>query len=247
MRKKLLVIILIGAVLLMSACGSPQESDLTEDAAPTVNDGEAIETAYYSILRGICNDHVYPDGTDCGYFEASDPSANQYAIYDIDGDGADELIVVYTSTISMAGMVEKIYRYDTETGETTEVLSEFPLLTFYDNGIIQADRSHNQGPAGDSLWPYTLWQYDAGTDGYTAVGMADAWDESMTGEYDGKPFPAEADQDGDGVVYYIMEYGNYDLSAPVDKAQYEQWRDSYLGGAAKVTLPFEDLTAENVA
>ena len=105
--------------------------------------------------------------------------------------------------------------------------SNFPLLTFYDNGVIQAGWSHNQGRAGDSLWPYTFWRYDAETDAYTAGEDVDAWDKSLVEE----GFPDSVDADGDGVVYYIMPYGSYDTSQPVDGPAYQQWRDAFVGGA----------------
>ena len=72
--------------------------------------------------------------------------------------------------------------------------------------------------------------------------MVDAW-EKMFSE-DG--FPDDVDRDGDGVVYFLMAYGNYDTSGPVDGAAYQQWRDSYIGGAAPLELPFVPLTEENI-
>lgn len=226
---------------------SPAPAPAEGEPSPAVNDRGAMLSAYYGVLRGILYDHVFPDGTDCGYYEAKEAYANQFAICDVDGDGEEELIVLYTTTPAEAGKVEKIYRFDHEAGEVREVFSQFPLLTFYDNGVIQAGWAHRPGPGGDDLWPYTLWQHDPATDGYTAVGMVEAWDRSWSGdEYNGQTFPDDVDQDGDGVVYYIMDYGNYDLSDPVDNAAYEQWRSAFLDGAEAFTPPFQDLSAETI-
>lgn len=208
-------------------------------------DQEAMKEAYQSILKGIYYDHTFPDGQACDWDDTQDMSQNQFAVYDIDQDGKDELILSYT-TGSMAGMAELIYDFDNNTKTANEELREFPALTFYDNGIIQADWSHNQGLAGD-FWPYTLYQYDSETDRYVNVAMVDAWDRSLSEtNSDGTSFPAESDADGDGIVYYIMKDGVYALENPVDGAAYEQWRDSYTGTAQAVEVPFLNLTEENI-
>lgn len=146
----------------------------------------------------------------------------------------------------MAGMVEKIYDFDRNTNAVTEEFEEFPNLTFYDNGIIEAGLSHNQGLAGD-FWPYSLYKYDNESDTYRFMGTVDAWDKSVaeTG-YDEKPFPKEIDKNGNGIVYYITSNGTTNITNPIDKEKYDQWHDSYIGNAKKVNLPFMKLTKENI-
>jgi len=36
------------------------------------------------------------------------------------------------------------------------------------------------------------------------------------------------------------------LDHPVDWIEYEQWRDSYMGNAKEVNVPFVNLTEENI-
>lgn len=77
------------------------------------------------------------------------------------------------------------------------VLSEFPALTFYENGTVTADWSHNQGRAG-RFWPYTLYQYSPDSGVYEETGSVDAWDLECAGgdERLAAAFPDEADAGG---------------------------------------------------
>ena len=77
-----------------------------------------------------------------------------------------------------------------------EELSQFPMLTFYDNATIGAGISHNQGYAGE-FWPYMFYTYDAANDSYRAEYFVDAWDKSLSDvNYNGEAFPDDADKDG---------------------------------------------------
>ena len=64
-------------------------------------------------------------------------------------------------------------------------------------------------------------------------------------DYDGNPFPQEVDADGDGVVYYVATEGN-EPKAPMDGAEYGQWRDSCLKGAKPIQVPYVNLTTDNI-
>ena len=63
----------------------------------------------------------------------------------------------------------------------------------------------------------------------------------------GNPFPEDIDLDKDGVVYYIIPYGQDDYGTPVDYAEYEKWYLSYLNGARKMQIPYQELTEENIS
>ncbi len=207
---------------------------------------ESLPGAYRAVLTDLLEKGVFPGGEEAERFADSAP--DQYAVFDVDGDGREELLIRHTDAPT-AGMVEKVYDIDPGTGAVREQFSDFPGMSFYDNGALKVEMSHNQGRAGNVLWPYALWTYQAGTDSYEVVGIVDAWDKSL-GETmgDDLAFPADVDQDGDGVVYYIMPYGGYWLEEEyaVDKARYDLWVDTYLGGAAALEIPFQDLTAESL-
>ncbi len=195
--------------------------------------------------------NIFPDGTEHGLQPASaDISDNMFAVYDIDADGREELIVFYTTTYT-AGMVEIIYDYDSGTGDVREEFLAYPMRTYYDNGIVEVEASHNQGLASDggadgNFWPYSLYRYDPETDAYVSLASVDAWSRGFREEdYDGNPFPQEVDADGDGVVYYVATEGN-EPEAPMDGAEYDQWRDSCLKGAEPIQVPYVNLTTDNI-
>lgn len=252
--------LLLAAVLGMTSCATgaqggdaalpspvqPEPSAASSQTpAPAVPLQEARE-AYYTALQNLLNRHVLPDGTDCGYDSVSNMAENKFALYDIDQDGTEELIVMYTTTY-MAGQVQAVYEYDGAAKELSAELVEFPMLTFYDNGVVKAGWSHNQGLAGE-FWPYTLYQYDASSDRYVNVGMVDAWDKNLSQtDAQGNPFPDEIDVSGTGFVYYIMTNGEYETVDPVDASSYNEWFDSYQKGAAEVEIPYQDLTEEQIA
>lgn len=206
---------------------------------------ELIPSAFRDILRRFIN-----ECREAATGGAEDISRNFFAICDVDGDGRNELITQLRDA-AMPGQAETVYD---EYG--TEILRGYPLMTYYDNGYVQAGWSHNQGRAGDKLWPYTLYRATGtGRDRiYSRVAEIDGWDKSLgdrylsyTGEY--IPFPDEADADGDGFVYYLItEDGGYapEYGTPMDYAGYAVWAAVFLG--ANVVKPsYIPLTEENIA
>ena len=138
--------------LLTSACQAGPAADAAPSAVqpePTAvapDGGEAFlqarNRAYYAALDDLLSRHLLPDGTDCGYDPNSDPSGNQFAICDVDADGRDELILAYTATYT-AGQTLCVLDYDESGDRLRTELTEYPLLTFYDNGTARADWSYN--------------------------------------------------------------------------------------------------------
>ncbi len=211
-------------------------------------DIQLMKAAYISALEGIYFDNVYPDGTSCNFVEDYDKTKNRFAVYDIDFDGKDELIIEYTSSYN-AGMGTIIYDFDPQTNTFEQELVEYPALSFYDNGVVEAAASHNHGMAAtyDDFWPYHLYQYKPELDKYILIAMVDAWDkEYAKKDSDGNLFPQEVDVDGDGIVYYVMTDGEYKLEKPIDADEYNQWKNSYIGSANEINIPYKYLTEENI-
>ena len=191
------------------ALGEPPESGaeepLEESPAPSPKPGASITAeedqarmlAYGKVLWDMYLLGLRPDGeeleraTDLGPAEG-----NRFALVDLNGDGAEELIVCWAQAC-MAGMQGLVYTYDYPEEELRLVLSEFPALTFYENGTVTADWSHNQGRAG-RFWPYTLYQYSPDSGVYEETGSVDAWDLECAGgdERLAAAFPDEADAGG---------------------------------------------------
>lgn len=223
-----------------------EDPALSEEAVPTLEE-EAQRLAYGKALWDMYQSGTLPDGSALEYIDMESAADNSFALTDIDGDGKEELLLFWVNT-SMAGMVGAVFGYDE--GVVQVQLSEFPLLTFYENGIVKAEWSHNQGLAGE-FWPYHVYRYDALSDVYQYFGGVDAWDKSVQEEnHNGTSFPTDIDVDGDGVVYYIFTAnweGGYDDIPLVDGADYENWRNAYIQSAEEIHIPIQKLTEENIS
>lgn len=200
--------------------------------------------AYSDALDNLLQNRITPDGVPSDEQDTTTPS--RFAVYDVDGDGSDELILL-NHTATTAGTTGFVFGYSPEEPMIATELLESTDLTFYDNGVVLSKWSHNQGLAGD-FWPYNILKYDASIDCYLPYGAVDAWGKSVRETNDeGQPFPTEIDKSGAGVVYYIMKEGQYEYGAPVDQAEYLSWLDSVLAGAQELQVPYLDLNSENVA
>lgn len=247
----LLLLSMLGSLVACNAPSAPTVSaplpTVSFPSLPVTEENRDTRTLYAQVLTTLLDENLLPGEINDpeGYIgtvaEREAMAENQFAVCDVDGDGREELVIQYTTAI-VAGMQALIYDID-ENGDLRLQFSEFPNLTFYDNGAIQAGWSHNQGLAGD-FWPYTLYVYDPESDLYRDVGSVDAWSR----DYQPQNYPADTDTSGTGFVYYVYrdmgtEYG---MLPPVDESQYLQWREEYLSGAAELELPWQSLTAEHI-
>lgn len=254
MRKSMLAG-LLALTLVLSGCGgkgdasasgsgSGNASGSASGSEPVnVPTAEEVQTARKTLEDAV--ETLRTTGTLPG-FEAlvGDEMSTEYryTITDIDGDGFEELLMQGTGV--MASMDYLVL--DGQGGQLRAELEAFPSLTFYENGYVRADASHNQGLAGD-FWPYALYRYDAESDSYQQVAVADAWDGSIhPQDYAGNPFPKDADVSGAGIVYYVAENGeSYGESgtpdvAPMDQADFQKWEASWQGSGAVVEFSLEN-------
>ena len=204
----------------------------------------ADESLLTPIFRNILREFIHQ----CRAEGTENLSSENFAICDVNGDGKNELIIQRNSTY-VAGQVERVY-----SANGNELLAEYPMTTYYDNGYVAAGWSHNQGVAGDKLWPYTLYRYDSSAGKYVQEAAVDGWDKSLRDtclSYDETiiPFPEDVDKDGDGFVYYIItEAGGYApvYGEPMDYADYALWVSRYLE-ANVIDVPYYPLTEENIS
>ncbi len=272
MRKSMLAG-LLALTLVLSGCGGKGEPSASGSGSGNVSGSasgsvssqepvnvptaEEVQTARKTLEDAV--ETLRTTGTLPG-FEAlvGDETSTEYryAITDIDGDGFEELLLMQDTGV-MASMDYLIL--DGQGGQLRAELEVFPSLTFYENGYVRADASHNQGLAVD-FWPYALYRYDAESDRYQKVAMADAWDGAIhPQDYAGNPFPKDADVSGAGIVYYVAgdgalysEDGSF-APAPMDQADFQKWEASWQGSGAVVEFSLEneivtdDLLAENAA
>lgn len=219
---------------------------------PETAELSAEQVTYRSVLENIYYNRTLPDGNtlpDDGY----DITLNEFAVCDVDGDGRDELILMYSNT-AMAGMFARVYDHDAYGNIINEIWG-FPSMRFYDSGVIEVDISHNQGYSGE-FWPYSLYQYDPETDKYNEIAFVEAMDKKLVGrvnsyaaEYGSENplvYPKEADTSGSGFVYYIHPNGFTGDVSPVDVTEYSDWHNQYVGGARQIKPEFMKLTEENI-
>ena len=221
------------------------------EATPAPVEGTA-RSYFVKALKDFYYDGLLPNGTQTEEYGSGPISdRNQFAVQDVDGDGEEELIVLYTTTYT-AGQTGLVMAFDPDfTGygaPLREELAGFPLFTFYGSGAVEVGWSHNQGLAGDSLWPYDLYVYDRVLDTYGNFASVDAWDKSLseTSWSDGSPFPEEVDADGDGIVYYVRPAGTYGSIEPVDGPIYQAWREAVVGNISPMGIEFQPLDIEHI-
>ena len=222
-----------------------ESEDITENETAFSNLEVERKQAYRTVLTDIYHDQIFPGGRDLGYdgFPVSD---NRFALEDIDSDGSVELILLYTTTY-VAGNAEIIYDFDASTGGVREQFIEYPAVVHFDNGILKVDASHNH-TLSEKVWPYTLYQYNAESDSYDVIAQVEAWDKEISDtDYEENKFPDDADTDGDQTVYYIMKTDEYAQKELVDGEAYDQWYESYRNGAGTITIPYMELTLENIS
>ena len=219
-----------------------------EAEPPAVTPDPEARATFTAALEALISDYVLPGGVPVDPPGTQDGmAANQFAVCDVDGDGEEELVIGYVSGM-YAGYRGMVYRYDPASGRLETQLEEFPMLTFYDNGAVQAGWSHNQGRGG-RFWPYTLYQYQPGEDGYSCVGSADAYDFEIAANNNFLDYPHETDTSGAGFVFYLYpeSLDDYGQAPAVDLSDYLAWREEYVSGANRLAVPYQALTRENVA
>lgn len=222
----------------------PEEKEEEADSDAQERNLAQIRHAYAEALSGIYYGSVLPDGTMLEIDDYSTISDNQFAIADVDGDGRQELVLYFTTT-SSAGMIGCVWEYDPVTGNLVNELMEYPSLTFYDNGLLQADASHNHS-MGMEFWPYTLFQYEAASDSYGLLYSVSSWEKAFSDiDYEGNPFPEETDADGDGLVYLVTD-GTTGITTTMDNGDFEAWSQETFAGGAAIELPWESLSYEAI-
>ena len=100
------------------------------DVQPT--DAEPVERSvreiYREALDNLHDHNMLPDGDEADT-TLGDIEENQFAIFDVDGDGRDELIIRIAASAPMAGMVEMVYDLN-EQGALGPELPAVPSLPY---------------------------------------------------------------------------------------------------------------------
>lgn len=217
-----------------------------ETTAEQDNYNEKAYAAYKTTLENVLYNYTLPDGTTFAEDDVYRMSDNSFLIYDVDNDGRDELVLLYTDTY-MAAMAGYILDCDSD-GDTEIQFTSFPSFDFYGNGVVEVGASHGSGLSGE-FWSYTLFSYNSETDSYAEVAYVDAYDKKAMDEmYEITQdpqyiYPAEIDKSGSGIVYVVTDGGNAKF---LDSDEYEEWHSRWVGNSKKLELPYMELTQENI-
>ena len=252
-----IVPLLLVAVLLLCGCSEliPPRSTVEFSETPNAQ-AEAVQPqltsiatipadelpmrqCYQAVLECLYTDHTWPDGQTAelqGFIEE-----NRFAIADVDGDGAQELVIFFTSTY-MAGKCAAVYGYDAQTQQVFQELTASLATTLYDNGLAKLDDSHNHSWSME-VWPWSLARYDAAADRYVETTSVQGWEKEFGDVFweDNQPFPD--DKAEDGLVYRIAENGAVLLLSPTE---YARWEQELFGNAQPVPLDCLPLTPETI-
>ncbi len=223
------------------------ETETETETEPIVSIDEENEQSiklsrqkFADVLATLGMGYKWPDDTLVDEGDYSSVLNNEFSIFDIDGDGNEELIIAYTYT-SNAGMKYEVYGYDVEKGALNSELKIYPAATHYSNGITIANESHNQ--TYSDVWPYQVYKYNVAEDKYDIIASVYAWDKSYSDkDYDGKPFPTDQDKDKDGIIYYVTEN---DTETIMDKTDYDAWYKKCVGDDDKIDLIWNTLEPKN--
>lgn len=211
-----------------------------------------VRNRYCSALTDFLLGGALPDG----YFDSSDydenmpdidedydwQEGNEYAFADVNGDDQEELLLSLKHNYT-AGQIGYIYSYDSVAKTMINEMTTYPVFDeVYSNGVIKMGISHNQGMAGDALWPYDLWVYDSKQKVFDVIASVDAWDGNVfPTDYSDTPFPSELDENGDGVLYtHEWDEGNHSYKW-IDNAEYEEWLNTYIANADLVPIEWKEI------
>ncbi|MBP0972660.1 MAG: hypothetical protein J5851_02000 [Oscillospiraceae bacterium] len=193
---------------------------------------------YREALENLRDHEIFPDGSGChvsGYMDD-----NRFAVYDIDGDGKEELIIRFDQA-EEKDQIELIYDVNDRSSLFEELVCT-PNVTYYEGGLVKVDAFPDKGYRGD-FRPYAVYQYDKESDTFGLVANVDALSLGalLAAGLEDEVYPEDVDKSGFGMVYYIGDEN------PVDVTEYEAWYQSLFGSAVEIELPFFNLDEDAVS
>ena len=210
------------------------------DTAEPIVIPEAAETPavslYVQTLTDLHDDKILPSGKELEL--EGDIEKNRFAVYDIDDDGRDELILEI-SQAATENCFTAVYDIDRD-GDLRRELRYEAKVTFWTNGIALAEYTDAAEHDGDFI-PYAVSQYDSEQDTYTEFAYVSAIDRAALAAHDmADEYPSGADTSKTGRVYCISG------DNPVDVTEYETWYLSWHNGLRETPVPLTELTIEHI-
>ena len=145
----------------------------------------------------------------------------------------------------MADMGYYVYQFDESLDDMYQFRQElvvWPSATFYSNGIIIAECSHNHGYSDNGeFWPYYIYDYSGEPDEYVKLWEVDAWEKRLyEKDYQGVKFPDNIDIDGDGMVYRISVEETGELML-MDGADYKDWVSEQIEDGEEIEIVWREI------
>lgn len=209
----------------------------------TVSAADRARKAYQFVLQQLAFEHVWPDGSDAGFDgDIGFIEENCFALCDINRDGAEELIVRFT-TADAEHQREAVFAWDAADDAVREVLSGAPGAVYYP-GLAQDFWRFGPTLSGDGYQPYDLYQYDTAAGRYVLLAEVNMWSQSVDAvDFKGDPYPADIDAEGAGTVFILTRDG---VTETVCRREYEGWLSRVLDGTEALSIPFQPLTEQNI-
>lgn len=222
----------------------------TEEKVSDVNIYE--KQTYREVLEDIYYNYKFPQYDESLKNYDYDMSNNEFAVYDVDNDGRDELIFMFTESCT-AGMLGLIYDHNSSENLVLQ-FSGYPMMDFYANGSVKVYSAHNQ--THSKFHPFTMYSYDKETDLYNEYGIVYALDKDIVdmvnqekeeaGMTDFWNYPEEYDTSNSGTVYYIRPDWDKGAEIPLDVTEFNERCEQFTEGSEVLNIPFLKLTEENI-
>lgn len=252
MKKFLLILC---SVFLFTGCSEKNiESSISETVPESTTEEVTTETTteatisniyekqtYHDVLYNVYYNYEFPDWDYKNY--GKDVSID-FAVYDIDSDDRDELLVTFDN--------RAIYVYDHNAdGNLVKQFSGYIRTDFYENGAVRVYSAHNQTHSF-KVSPFAMYKYNIETDSYDKCGSVSGIDKDIVDrvnqqieEAGGTEFfeyPAEYDTSSSGTVYYWIN----EAVEPLDVTEYNEYYEQFTENTDIIDIPFMELTEENI-
>ena len=212
---------------------------------PTTVSNIYTKQTYRELLENIYYNREFPDWD---YKNYDKDVSIDFAVYDIDSDGRDELLVTFDH--------RAIYLYDHNAdGNLVQQISGYIQSDFYENGAVRVYSAHNQTHSV-KVSPFAMYKYNSETDSYDECGNVCGIDKGVinrinqqieeAGETDFYDYPAEYDTSNSGTVVYYISPDRSDKAEPLDVTEYNEYYEQFTEGTGIIDIPFMKLTEENI-
>lgn len=232
MKKFLLILC---SVFLLTGCSEKNIESSTAGVYEKQTYREALENIYYNGALPGWDYKNYP--TDVPI---------EFAVYDIDSDGREELLVTYDNRTLRA------YDHNVD-GNLVMQFKGYIKSDFYENGAVKVYSERFQGNSFE-IHPFQMYKYNAETDSYDLCGSVRGIDKDVVdrinkekeevGMTDFLEYPAEYDTSSSGTIYYIR-YGD-DTDIPTGETEYDKYYSQFTENTDIIDIPFMELTEENI-